>query len=74
MPFWPALALSLAFSVILGLVIHWLIFRPLRDAPVLAKVVASVGLLLVLQAIVIRRFVFDASGGQATALRRQGSG
>ena len=56
MPFWPALALSLAFSVVLGLLIHWLIFRPLRDAPVLAKVVASVGLLLVLQAIVIRRF------------------
>ena len=56
MPFWPALALSLVFSVVLGLLIHWLIFRPLRDAPVLAKVVASVGLLLVLQAIVIRRF------------------
>jgi branched-chain amino acid transport system permease protein len=56
MPFWPALALSLGFCVVLGLAIHWLIFRPLRDAPVLAKVVASVGLLLVLQAIVIRRF------------------
>ena len=54
--FWPALALSLGFGVVLGLAIHWLIFRPLRDAPVLAKVVASVGLLLVLQAIVIRRF------------------
>ena len=56
MPFWPALLVSLLFSVVLGLAIHWLIFRPLRDAPVLAKVVASVGLLLVLQAIVIRRF------------------
>ena len=56
MPFWPALLVSLLFCVVLGLAIHWLIFRPLRDAPVLAKVVASVGLLLVLQAIVIRRF------------------
>ena len=53
---WPAVILSLLFCVVLGLAIHWLIFRPLRDAPVLAKVVASVGLLLVLQAIVIRRF------------------
>ena len=35
---------------------HVLIFRPLRTAPPLAKVVASVGLLLLLQAIVIRRF------------------
>ena len=33
-----------------------LIFRPLRNAPPLAKVVASVGLLLYLQAVVIRRF------------------
>ena len=56
MSFWPALVVSLLFCVVLGLAIHWLIFRPLRDAPVLAKVVASVGLLLVLQAIVTRRF------------------
>lgn len=56
MPFWPALAISLVVCLVFGLLIHALIFRPLRDSPVLAKVVASVGLLLVLQAIVIRRF------------------
>ena len=56
MGFWPALAVSLAFCVLLGVLIHVLIFRPLRHAPPLAKVVASVGLLLFLQAIVIRRF------------------
>ena len=39
-----------------GLAIHFLIFKPLRDAPILAKVVASVGLFLFLQAIVVRRF------------------
>ena len=56
MGFWAALAVSLLFCVALGLVIHLLIFRPLRHAPQLAKVVASVGLLLLMQAIVIRRF------------------
>jgi branched-chain amino acid transport system permease protein len=56
MSFWPALVLSLASCIVLGLAIHTLIFRPLRHAPILAKVVASVGLLLVLQAVVIRRF------------------
>jgi branched-chain amino acid transport system permease protein len=56
MSFWPALLVSLACCVALGLVIHVLVFRPLRHAPILAKVVASVGLLLVLQAVVIRRF------------------
>ena len=39
-----------------GLAIHFLIFKPLRDAPILAKVVSSVGLFLLLQAIVVRRF------------------
>jgi branched-chain amino acid transport system permease protein len=56
MSFWPALVLSLVFCVLFGLAIHVLIFKPLRDAPILAKVVASVGLFLLLQAIVVRRF------------------
>lgn len=56
MSFWPALGLSLVFCVLFGLLLHLLVFRPLRTAPVLAKVVASVGVLLLLQAIVIRRF------------------
>jgi branched-chain amino acid transport system permease protein len=68
MSFWPALALSLGFSVVLGLAIHWLVFRPLRAAPVLAKVVASVGLLLALQAIVIRRFTLTPRAVQPLPL------
>ena len=40
----------------LGLALHFLIFRPLRNAPPLAKVVASIGVLLLLQAVVVRRF------------------
>lgn len=51
-----SLVLTLLFCVVLGLALHFLIFRPLRKAPPLAKVVASVGLLLFLQAVIIRRF------------------
>jgi branched-chain amino acid transport system permease protein len=54
--FWPALAISLAFCIVLGLILHFFVFRPLRFAPPIAKVVASVGLFLLLEATVIRRF------------------
>lgn len=43
-------------AVIWSLLAHYLIFRPLRRAPVLAQVVASVGLMLFLQALVQLRF------------------
>ena len=56
MQFWPALALTLILCVLLGFILHVAVFRPLRGAPVLGKVVASVGVLLLLQAIVLRRF------------------
>lgn len=54
--FWPALAISLGVATLLGLALHLLVFRPLRTAPPLAKVVATVGVLVVLQATIIRRF------------------
>ncbi|MGZ4688986.1 MAG: branched-chain amino acid ABC transporter permease, partial [Acidimicrobiia bacterium] len=60
MSFWPAMLISLAASVVLGLLFHFLIFRPLRSAPPLAKVVASVGLFILLQAIVTLRFTSQA--------------
>jgi branched-chain amino acid transport system permease protein len=56
MAFAPALAVTLGVMAVLGLLIHLLVFRPLLKAPPLAKVVASVGLLIVAQAIVILRF------------------
>ena len=59
MSFWPALLISLAFAVVLGLALHFLIFRPLRSAPPLAKVVASIGLFLFLPAVIIRRFTIQ---------------
>ena len=60
-----ALLVSLVFGVVFGLALHFLVFRPLRKAPPLAKVVASVGVLLLLQAIVVRRF---GTSAQATQL------
>jgi branched-chain amino acid transport system permease protein len=54
--FWPALSLTLVVSAVMGALFHLLVFRPLRHAPPLAKVVASVGLLIVLQAVVVLRF------------------
>lgn len=54
--FWPAFALALLMAAALGLLVHLLVFRPLRGAPVLAKVVATVGIFIVLQSLVLLRF------------------
>jgi ABC-type branched-subunit amino acid transport system permease subunit len=55
MPAWAALLLTAAFSVVLGLLCYLLVFRPLRHARALAKTVASVGILLVLEGVVSLR-------------------
>lgn len=51
--FLPSLAVGLLMAAFLGLAVHFLIFRPLRNAAPLGKVVASVGLLLYLQGIAL---------------------
>lgn len=56
MQFWPALIITLALCVLLGLGLHLFVFRPLRNAPPLGNVVASIGVLLLLQAVILRRF------------------
>lgn len=56
----PAMAISLVVAALLGLAVHLLVFRPLRHAPPLAKTVASVGVILVLQATITLRFGSDA--------------
>ena len=62
----PTLASALALAVLLGaavgLVVYVLVFRPLRQSPVLARVVASLGLLLYLQEIVRLRFPVAGAG------------
>lgn len=52
----PALAIALGIAVVLGAAAHYLVFHPMRHAPVLAKVVASIGIMVVLQAIVVIKF------------------
>lgn len=54
--FVPALLLALATAALLGFLIYVLVFRPLRTAPALAKVVASVGVLIAIIAMVQLRF------------------
>lgn len=56
MPFVPSIFVSLLMAVLLGTLVHFLVFRPLRNASALGKVVASVGLLLYLQAIALLNF------------------
>lgn len=61
---WPAFAIALAMSVLLGLAAHFLVFRPLRRASALAKVVASVGITLYLQGVAQLNF----GGGSRQAI------
>ncbi|MDH3755820.1 MAG: branched-chain amino acid ABC transporter permease, partial [Acidimicrobiia bacterium] len=51
-----AVVLALLTAAALGLLVHFLVFEPLRSAPLLAKVVASVGIMIMLQAIVVLNF------------------
>ncbi len=54
-PAWAFVA-GAGSAALLGLLVHLLVFRPLRSAPALARVVASVGVMLTLQALVVLRF------------------
>jgi branched-chain amino acid transport system permease protein len=52
----PALVVGLLFTAFLGVLIELVAFRPLRRASPLAKLVSSLGVLLVLQATVVLAF------------------
>jgi ABC-type branched-subunit amino acid transport system permease subunit len=52
----PAIAVSLVYAGVLGLVLYWLIYRPLRSASALTRVCASVGTMLGLQAIAVLNY------------------
>ncbi|MDT7549255.1 MAG: hypothetical protein QOE84_1649 [Actinomycetota bacterium] len=51
----PAMVLSLAIAALFGVVLYVLVFRPLRTAPPVAKAVASLGVMLVVQAVLATR-------------------
>jgi branched-subunit amino acid ABC-type transport system permease component len=52
----PAMLVTLAYAALFGIAVYEGIFRWLRHAPALAKVVASIGLMLTLQALAIIHF------------------
>jgi ABC-type branched-subunit amino acid transport system permease subunit len=56
----PAIAITIVYSAALGIAVYLAIFRWLRNAPALAKVVASIGLMLALQALAVIQFGSDA--------------
>ena len=54
--FISAVVIALIWAGLIGFLLHVLVFRPLRNAPPLAKVVASVGLFVYFQSIVLIRW------------------
>jgi branched-chain amino acid transport system permease protein len=61
----PAVIVTLALCALTGGVLEFVVVRPLRSATPLAKLVASLGVLLVIQAMVVIRFGTDALASPA---------
>ncbi len=55
-PTWVSIVIALLYSAVLGLIFYWVVVRPLRHAPALARVGASVGLMLYLEAVAVINF------------------
>jgi ABC-type branched-subunit amino acid transport system ATPase component/branched-subunit amino acid ABC-type transport system permease component len=53
--FWPSAIGALIVTAVLGIVLYGVIFRPLRSAPVLARAVASLGLMVLLTGVMTQR-------------------
>ena len=53
---WVSIVVAILYGALLGLVFYALLYRPLRQAPALARVGASVGVMLYLQAIAVINF------------------
>ncbi len=64
MPFLPALALTLAICALLGVALYSLVFRPLRSAVPVAKAVGSLGVMVLLTALVAQ-----AAGSEAVVVK-----
>jgi branched-chain amino acid transport system permease protein len=61
-----AFAIAVVMSVVIGLLGHFLVFRPLRNAAPLGKVIGSVGLMLYLQG--VAQLHFGGSGRQPVSI------
>src|SRR5580658_10095788 len=56
LPTWACLVLSLLFVAVVGVVTEFVVYRPMRNSSPLAKLVASLGVLLVAQAAMLLAF------------------
>ncbi len=56
LPSWACLVISLLFVAVIGAATEFVVYRPMRNAPPLAKLVASLGVLLVAQAAMLLAF------------------
>lgn len=65
-----ALVLAFAMAVLIGVLAHVLVFRPLRKAAPLGKVVGSVGMMLYLQG--VAQLHFGGSGRQPESVTQDG--
>ncbi len=54
--FTTAMAFALGMAILLGLILHFLVFRPLRNAAPLGKVIGSLGVMLYLQGVALLNF------------------
>jgi ABC-type branched-subunit amino acid transport system ATPase component/branched-subunit amino acid ABC-type transport system permease component len=52
---WASLLLALVVAMVMGAALYLLVFRPLRAAPAVAKAVASLGITVVLQAMLAQK-------------------
>jgi len=55
----PGMALAMFMAFVLGAMAHYLVFRPLRNAAPLGKVIGSLGIMLYLQGIALKNFGTD---------------
>lgn len=63
-----ALLITMLLAAAYGLIVYWLVFRPLREAPTLARVAASLGLSLYLLAIAKMRLGAQGASAKPEAL------
>lgn len=57
--FWPAFILTILTALLIGAMAHFLVFRPLRNAAPLGKVIGSFGVMLYLQGCALKNFGSD---------------
>ncbi|MFN8038584.1 MAG: ABC transporter permease [Acidimicrobiales bacterium] len=63
-----ALLITMLLAAVYGLIVYWLVFRPLREAPTLARVAASLGLFLYLLAVAKMRLGAQGVSAKPEAL------